>query len=46
MVEYADCADSDMFQVGRSTESNIDMVLIDTVPGEQIKLKEFGEQTR
>ncbi|XP_063727587.1 protein pellino-like isoform X2 [Symsagittifera roscoffensis] len=33
VVEYADCADSDMFQVGRSTESNIDMVLIDTVPG-------------
>ncbi|XP_075255668.1 E3 ubiquitin-protein ligase pellino homolog 1-like isoform X2 [Convolutriloba macropyga] len=33
VVEYADCEQSDMFQVGRSTESNIDMVLIDTVPG-------------
>ncbi len=36
VVEYADTAEMDMFQVGRSTESNIDMVLIDTVPGQSL----------
>ena len=33
VVEYAECPSIDLFQIGRSTESNIDMVLIDTIPG-------------
>ncbi|XP_078452714.1 E3 ubiquitin-protein ligase pellino homolog 2-like isoform X3 [Lampetra planeri] len=35
VVEYTHDADTDMFQIGRSTESPIDFVVMDTVPGSQ-----------
>ncbi|KAA0711122.1 E3 ubiquitin-protein ligase pellino -like protein 1 [Triplophysa tibetana] len=35
VVEYTQDSNSDMFQIGRSTESPIDFVVTDTVPGSQ-----------
>uniref|UniRef100_A0A8C4QMF4 Pellino E3 ubiquitin protein ligase family member 2 n=2 Tax=Eptatretus burgeri TaxID=7764 RepID=A0A8C4QMF4_EPTBU len=36
VVEYTHNPDTDMFQVGRSTESPIDYVVMDTVPGSSV----------
>ncbi|KAM6971989.1 E3 ubiquitin-protein ligase pellino homolog 1-like [Aplochiton taeniatus] len=36
VVEYTHNSNSDMFQIGRSTESPIDFVVTDTVPGGQV----------
>ncbi|XP_004065722.1 E3 ubiquitin-protein ligase pellino homolog 1 [Oryzias latipes] len=36
VVEYTHDSNTDMFQIGRSTESPIDFVVIDTLPGGQI----------
>jgi len=33
VVQYARDEDSDMFQIGRSSESQIDCIVIDTIPG-------------
>ena len=36
IVEYADDENSDIFQIGRSSESPIDFVVLDTIPGNKI----------
>lgn len=35
VVEYKEDADTDMFQIGRSSEDPIDFVVMDTIPGNQ-----------
>lgn len=35
IVQYDHDCDTDMFQIGRSSESPIDFVVMDTVPGDQ-----------
>ncbi|KAL3285499.1 hypothetical protein HHI36_000031 [Cryptolaemus montrouzieri] len=35
IVEYANDEDTDMFQIGRSSESPIDFIVMDTVPGDK-----------
>ena len=35
IVQYDPDADTDMFQIGRSSEGPIDFVVMDTIPGDQ-----------
>ncbi|XP_053375046.1 protein pellino-like [Mercenaria mercenaria] len=37
IVEYKEDPDTDMFQIGRSSEDQIDFVVMDTIPGNQRK---------
>ncbi|KTG06860.1 hypothetical protein cypCar_00035660 [Cyprinus carpio] len=45
VVEYAHDSTTDMFQIGRSTESPIDFVVLDTVPGCQGKSGTLSSQS-
>ncbi|XP_026477976.1 protein pellino [Ctenocephalides felis] len=44
IVEYAEDPDTDMFQIGRSSEEPIDFVVMDTVPGDK-KGEQRAEQS-
>ena len=45
IVEYQEDDDTDMFQIGRSSEGPIDFVVMDTIPGFQRNQKENVTQS-
>ncbi|KAG5899513.1 hypothetical protein JTB14_008202 [Gonioctena quinquepunctata] len=45
IVEYTNDEDTDMFQIGRSSESPIDFVVMDTIPGDKMGETKVNQST-